>query len=108
MRCIIATARATTQPGSTWRLFTEQHGRERHLNSELGVGGADSVPNSPHRRATSWLRGTGVPVASRTPILIYNSRDTASGSLSWPDLSHTRASNQRFVLPLSLATTSRW
>ena len=39
MRCIIATARATTKPGSTWRLFTEQHGRERHLNSELGVGG---------------------------------------------------------------------
>src|SRR5215468_9842947 len=106
MRCIIDTVQATTKPGSTLRLFREQPGRERHLNSERGA--ANSVPNSLPRRATSWPRSTGVPVALRTPILIYNSKDTVSRSSSSPGLSHTHASNQRFVLPLSLATTSLW
>src|SRR5262245_59318061 len=63
----------------------------RTLNPERGA--ANSVPNSSRRRATSSPRSTGVPVASRTPISTYKSRDTASRSSSSPALSHTRASN---------------
>jgi len=105
MRCIIDTVRATTKPGSTLRLFREQLGRERHLNSERGA--ANSAPNSPQTGDIVAQEHWCSSGFANTDLDLQLKRHGIRSSSS-PGLSHTRASNQRFVLPLSLATTSLW
>src|SRR5262249_19090062 len=81
MRCIIDTVRATTKPGSTLRLFREQPGRERHLNSERGTARA-----SP--------RGTQIPPRAGLDLRV---RSNQRGRLAAPPRAVTREEYPRHV-----------